>query len=119
VETYRLLTRQVIDRFLDHRLSFPDCIAALDAALADFMSRFNPEQLDSIRALMLANNDIRDEGNGKARATRSIAELAPVEAWRFRVVRAWKKDREPESAGGGGRRMSLRPVGQGRTPSPH
>jgi hypothetical protein len=58
VDTYRLQTRSVLDRFLEHRLSFPECIAALDAALADFMSRFNPDQLASVRALMLANNDI-------------------------------------------------------------
>ena len=58
MDTYRLQTRGVLDRFLEHRLSFPECIAALDAALADFMSRFNPEQLASVRALMLANNDI-------------------------------------------------------------
>ena len=58
METYRRETRQVIDRFLAHRISFPDCLAALDAALADFMSRFNPDQLAEVRALMLANNDI-------------------------------------------------------------
>ena len=56
MDTYRRETRKLIDRF--HRLSFPDCIAALEAALADFMYRFNPEQLDSVRALMLTNNDI-------------------------------------------------------------
>jgi hypothetical protein len=58
VETYRRETPQVIDRFLDHRLSFPDCIAALDAALADFIPRMTKEQLDSVRALLLANNEI-------------------------------------------------------------
>ena len=58
MDTYRRQTREILDRFLDHRLSFPDCIAAMDAAIADFMSRFNPDQLASVRALMLANNDI-------------------------------------------------------------
>ena len=58
MDTYRRQTHTVIDRFLEHRLNFPDCIAALDATLADFMSRFKPEQLVSVRALMLANNDI-------------------------------------------------------------
>jgi len=58
MDTYRRQTRSVIDRFLAHRVSFPDCIAALDANLADFMSRCKPEQLASVRALMLANNEI-------------------------------------------------------------
>ena len=58
VETYRRQTRKVLNRFLDHRLSFPDCIAALDAALAEIMSRLNPDDLPEVRALMLANNDI-------------------------------------------------------------
>ena len=58
MDSYRRETRRIIDRFLDHRLSFPECIAALDAALAEFMSRFNPDQLADVRALMLANNEI-------------------------------------------------------------
>jgi hypothetical protein len=58
MEVYKSETREVIERFLRHELSFPDCIAALDAALADLIPRLNSEQLDSLRALMLANNEI-------------------------------------------------------------
>jgi hypothetical protein len=39
MEVYKRETRNVIDRFLGHRLSFPDCIAALDAALAGLIPR--------------------------------------------------------------------------------
>jgi hypothetical protein len=58
MDTYRRETRKVTDRFLNRGISFPDCIAALDNALAEFMARFNPEQLASLRVLMLANNEI-------------------------------------------------------------
>jgi len=46
----------VIRRFLIHQLSFPNCIAGLDAALAGVLPRLKPEQLDRVRAEMLANN---------------------------------------------------------------
>jgi hypothetical protein len=58
VEPYRRETREVIERFLRGELSFPDCIAALDAALAELIPRLSGEQLAPLRALMLANNEI-------------------------------------------------------------
>ena len=58
MEVYKSETREVIKRFLDHRLSFPDCIAALDAALADLTPRLTGEQIAPLRALILENNDI-------------------------------------------------------------
>ena len=58
MELYRSVTREVIERFLDNGLSFPECITALDAALADFIPRRSSDQLPALRALMLANNDI-------------------------------------------------------------
>jgi len=58
MERYKHETHEVIERFLRHELSFPDCIAALDAALADLIPRLTSEQLDPLRALMLANNEI-------------------------------------------------------------
>src|ERR1700737_4487658 len=57
MEVYRSESREVIKRFLDHRLSFPDCIAALDAKLADLTPRLTGEQIAPLRALMLENND--------------------------------------------------------------
>ena len=58
MNTYRRHTRKVINPFLEQKLSFSDCIAALEAALADLMSRLNPEDLADVRVLMLANNEI-------------------------------------------------------------
>jgi hypothetical protein len=58
VQVYQRETQEVIRRFLAHRLSFPDCIAALDAALAGFTPRLTGEQLPELRAIMLANNEI-------------------------------------------------------------
>ena len=58
MESYKRETQAVIDRFLSHELSFPDCIAALDAALAEFIPRLTSDQLTPLRALMLANNEI-------------------------------------------------------------
>lgn len=58
MDVYKSETREVIKRFLAHRVSFPDCIAALDAALAAFIPRMLPEDLVGLRAVMLANNEI-------------------------------------------------------------
>jgi hypothetical protein len=57
MEIYKSETQAVIERFLRHELSFPDCIAALDAALAEFIPRLTGEQLAPLRALMLVNNE--------------------------------------------------------------
>ncbi len=57
MEVYKSETREVIKRFLGHRLSFPECIAALDAALADLTTRLTSEQIVPLRALILKNNE--------------------------------------------------------------
>lgn len=56
VQVYKRETREVIRRFRTHRLSFPNTIAALDAALAGVLPRLEPEQLEEVRAAMLLNN---------------------------------------------------------------
>jgi hypothetical protein len=58
MEVYKSETQEVIRRFLANRLSFPDCVAALDAALAGLVPRLEDGQLPALRALMLANNEI-------------------------------------------------------------
>jgi len=58
MEVYKSETQEVIRRFLARRLSFPDCIAALDAALADLVPRLPHKDLDTLRAVMLSNNEI-------------------------------------------------------------
>lgn len=55
---YKSETREVVRRFLLHQRSFPKCIAALDATLAGVLPRLKPEQLDEVRAVLLANNEM-------------------------------------------------------------
>ena len=57
MEVYKSETREVLNRFLSRRISFPACIAALDAALAGLLPRLRPEELPALRELMLANNE--------------------------------------------------------------
>jgi hypothetical protein len=57
MEVYKSKTREVIRRFLKQRISFPDCIAALDAALAELIPRLRPEELADLRHVMLINNE--------------------------------------------------------------
>ena len=54
---YQSETQQVVARFIRRQLSFPNCIASLDAALAKLIPSLQPEDLDTLRAVMLANND--------------------------------------------------------------
>jgi CRP/FNR family transcriptional regulator, cyclic AMP receptor protein len=58
MEVYRGETRELIKRFLNHKLSFPDCVAALDSALADLTPRLTSEQFAPLRILLLENNDM-------------------------------------------------------------
>ncbi len=58
MEVYERETREIISRFLNHRLSFADCIAALDAALAGLIPTLTGEQIPRLRTVMLANNEI-------------------------------------------------------------
>ena len=58
MEVYKSETKEVLSRFLGRRLSFPDCIAALDAALAGLLPRLRPDELPALRELVLANNAI-------------------------------------------------------------
>jgi len=58
MEVYERETQEIIKRFLDRRLSFPECIAALDAALAGLIPRLTGEELPRLRIVILANNEI-------------------------------------------------------------
>jgi CRP/FNR family transcriptional regulator, cyclic AMP receptor protein len=58
MEVYKRETREVIKRFLAQRISFPACVAALDAAFADLIPRVTGEQFAPLRALILENNNI-------------------------------------------------------------
>jgi hypothetical protein len=49
MEAYERETAEVIRRFLARRISFPECIAALDAALAAIIRRLQEGQLPRLR----------------------------------------------------------------------
>ena len=57
MEVYKRETSDLINRFLLRRLSFPDCISALDSALAGLIPRLHPEDLPLLREVMLTNNE--------------------------------------------------------------
>jgi hypothetical protein len=57
MEFYERETKDIIRRFMARQLSFPDCIAALDASLARFIPELQPPQLYELRDLMLKNNE--------------------------------------------------------------
>jgi len=56
MEAYERETKIVVYRFLRKKSSFPECIAALDAALARLVPYLTGEQIAHLRAIMLANN---------------------------------------------------------------
>ena len=57
LESYKRQTRRTIIRFLDGRLSFPDCIVELEEALSQFLPNATAAEFSEMRALALANNE--------------------------------------------------------------
>ena len=57
MEVYKRETEEIVRHFKKRQLSFPDCVAALDAALSRLLPKLKPEQYDEVRAVMLANNE--------------------------------------------------------------
>jgi len=57
MEVYRQQTQKILKRFLDREITFPECIAALDHALAGRVKTLRPEELPNLRAVILANNE--------------------------------------------------------------
>lgn len=86
MEVYKSETKEVLSRFLSRRLSFPACIAALDAALAGLLPRLRANELPALRELMLANNAIvmkemeRRGQRKKAKASTTDTVVAPKAA---------------------------------------
>ena len=58
MDVYENETREVIERFLGRRISFPGCITALDAALDGLILPLTGEQIVPLRRVMLANNTV-------------------------------------------------------------
>ena len=58
MQVFRDETREIIWRFMRHRLTFPQCIEMLDSALADVEPRLTETEIPILRALVLANNEM-------------------------------------------------------------
>jgi hypothetical protein len=58
MEVYKRETEEIINRFLERRIGFHDCMIALDAALAGLMPRVTPEELEAVKIQMAANQAI-------------------------------------------------------------
>ena len=57
MELYEAITTKIVMRFLENKLSFPDCIASLDAALNDLIPRLNGDQIARLRVVIAANKE--------------------------------------------------------------
>ncbi len=57
MEKYLKQTQKILKSFLEGAITFPECIAALDHALATRVQTLLPEELLNLRAVMLANNE--------------------------------------------------------------
>ena len=57
MDVYRKQTQKTLKRFLGREITFPECIAALDRALAGRIQTLLPEELLNLRAVILANNE--------------------------------------------------------------
>lgn len=57
MKTFKRETGAVVNRFLRHQLSFPHCVADLDAAHLRLLPRLAPQDIEALRVLMLSNNE--------------------------------------------------------------
>ena len=74
MEVYRRESQKIINRFIDQRLTFSECVAALDTALADATRHAAHENTVSLRILASANYEmVRKE---RERQTRLVTDRA-------------------------------------------
>lgn len=57
MEAYKTETTEILKRFTEGRISHPECLAALDAALSDLVPRLDPGDLRTVQAMIRATND--------------------------------------------------------------
>ena len=65
MEVYRSETKEIVRRFVEREIDFPECIAALDAALSGLLAKPSNEQVQAVREILLANNDAVMEEMGR------------------------------------------------------
>ena len=57
-EVYKQETREILRRFLEQRMSYSECIAALDAALVGIVLRVDAADLPAVRGILVSNGNI-------------------------------------------------------------
>jgi hypothetical protein len=68
MEAYKHESEEFIQRFLERKISFSQCVTSLNAAFADILPRSNSRELDSLRVLLMAADDrLREEMSRRAR----------------------------------------------------
>ncbi len=58
VDAFKRETHELIEQFLDHRLTYPQCLFALDATFASLRPSPTAEELSSLRSLISANYEL-------------------------------------------------------------
>ena len=58
MEAYEIETTEIVKSFLQRKIDFPECIEALNAALARLVPNMTGGQISRLRMVMLANNEI-------------------------------------------------------------
>ena len=58
MKVYLRETEEIMGGFFKRKITFPECIAALDVALANLMPKLEPYEILGLRAVMLANNEL-------------------------------------------------------------
>ncbi len=51
-----MTTRRIVDRFIHRKISFAECIVAIDSALPRIFKKIASKDLPALRAMMLTNN---------------------------------------------------------------
>src|SRR5271170_6808267 len=79
MEVYKRETEEIIRRFKNGRLGFPDCMAALDAALAGVIPGLTAAEIEDLRTVMMSNNDtVMSEMEKRGQRRRGKAAVSAV-----------------------------------------
>ncbi len=74
MEAYKRETQRVIQMFLNHEITFNECLAALDVALGALLPRLRVEQRASLHDLILANEEIVRRERQRRKLARKFTE---------------------------------------------
>lgn len=58
MEVYKRETEEIMNRFLERRIGYHECSAALDAALTGLIPKMTPEELEAVKVQMADNQAI-------------------------------------------------------------